>query len=146
MKITPYKRRVNYYETDQMGIVHHTNYIRYFEEARIDFMRQIGCSCLKLEKLGAIIPVVDAYAKYHKSVKFDDEVYIYIKFEKFNGVKMEFSYEIRFCDTGELAVTGHTSHCFVDKNNKPFSIKKKLTEFYNKMINALSPPEQLATC
>ena len=92
MNIKPFTRRVNYYETDKMNIVHHTNYIRYFEEARIDFMRQIGCSCAELEKLGAIIPVVDAYAKYHKSIKFDDE------------------------------------------NQKPFSIKRKLPEYYNKMI------------
>ena len=69
MNIKPFTRRANYYETDKMNIVHHTNYIRYFEEARIDFMRQICCSCAELEKLGSIIPVVDAYAKYHKATK-----------------------------------------------------------------------------
>ena len=49
MKIIPYHRRANYYETDQMSIVHHTNYIRFFEEARSDFMRHIGCDCRRLE-------------------------------------------------------------------------------------------------
>lgn len=150
MNLIPYKRRANYYETDQMGIVHHTNYIRYFEEARIDFMRQIGCSCKELESKGAIIPVVDAYAKYLKSIKFDDEFFVFIKFDKFNGVKMEFSYEIRFSDTNQLASTGHTTHCFVDVNHKPFSIKKKLSDTYQKMISYLNyTPEnafQLATC
>lgn len=140
MKITPYKRRANYYETDQMGIVHHTNYIRYFEEARIDFMRQIGCSCAELEKKGAIIPVVDAYAKYHKSIKFDDEVYVFITLDKFNGARMEFSYEIRFCDTNELAAVGHTSHCFVDTDHKPFSVKRKLPDIYKKMADSINLP------
>lgn len=134
MNIKPFTRRANYYETDKMNIVHHTNYIRYFEEARIDFMRQIGCSCAELEKLGAIIPVVDAYAKYHKSIKFDDEFTVHLKLLKFNGVKFEFSYEIRFNSTNELSATGYTSHCFVDENQKPFSIKRKLPEYYNKMI------------
>lgn len=134
MDIKPYTRRANYYETDKMNIVHHTNYIRYFEEARIDFMRQIGCSCAELESHGAIIPVVDVYTKYHKSIRFDDEFTVYLKLIKFNGVKMEYTYEIRFTETNELAVTGHTSHCFVDENQKPFSIKRKLPEYYNKMI------------
>lgn len=135
MEIKPYKRRANYYETDQMGIVHHTNYIRYFEEARIDFMRQINCSCKELESLGVIIPVVDAYAKYHKSVTFDDEFFVFIKFKKFNGARMEFSYEIRFAETDELAVSGFTSHCFTNAEKKPISIKRKFPEFYERLNN-----------
>lgn len=139
MKIISYHRRANYYETDQMGIVHHTNYIRYFEEARIDFMRQIGCDCRQLEQAGAIIPVVDAYARYHKSLRFDDEFVVDIRLERFNGVRMEFSYEIHFARTGELAVTGHTSHCFVDAQQKPFSVKHRFPEIYRRMMSALSP-------
>lgn len=148
MNLIPYKRRANYYETDQMGIVHHSNYIRYFEEARIDFMRQIGCSCRNLEAKGAIIPVVDAYAKYIKSIKFDDEFFVLINFDKFNGVKMDFSYEIRFCNSKELASTGHTSHCFVDTRHKPMSIRRKLGNVYEKMINSLNlcPEISLGGC
>ena len=52
-----YSRSVNYYETDQMGIVHHSNYIRYFEEARLHRMDEIGLSYSGLEELGVIIPV-----------------------------------------------------------------------------------------
>ena len=63
MQLQPYRRRAQYYETDQMAIVHHTNYIRWFEEARIDWMRQQGYGCRELEAQGLIIPVVDASAK-----------------------------------------------------------------------------------
>ena len=65
----------NYYETDQMGVVHHSNHIRYFEEARLDFMRTIGCDAAEMEKDGIIIPNVDAYAKYEKPVRFADRVH-----------------------------------------------------------------------
>lgn len=137
-----FKRRANYYETDKMGIVHHTNYIRYFEEARIDFMRSIGCSCKALEEQNVMIPVVDAYAKYHKSVLFDDQMLITPRLVKFNGAKMVFSYEIRLAETGELAVTGRTSHCFVTfDQRKPISIKRKYSDEYQAMVGHLEPEE-----
>lgn len=134
MTITSYKRRVNYYETDKMKIVHHTNYVRYFEEARIDFMRQINCSCSELEAEGIIIPVVDAFARFYKSLKFDDEFYVQVKLDKFNGARMEFSYEIRFSKDNSLAVTGHTSHCFVNEAMKPISVKRKFPKVYERMM------------
>ena len=124
MELRPYLRKINYYETDQMCIVHHSNYIRYFEEARIDFMSQIGYDIVELEKQGVIIPVVDVYAKYHKSVRFGDEIKIDMKLISFTGARMEFEYKITFADSGELATTGHTSHCFVNEERKPISIKK----------------------
>ncbi|MBU5488639.1 acyl-CoA thioesterase [Clostridium sp. MSJ-8] len=137
VEIKPYVRRANYYETDQMGIVHHSNYIRYFEEARIDLMRQVGLDCKKLEELNIIIPVLDAYGQYKKSVKFDDEVVIYTKLTKFTGVKLECSYEVRFKETNEIAAIGHTSHCFVDENFKPFSLKRKYPDIYEGFLELL---------
>ncbi|MBQ5382752.1 MAG: thioesterase family protein, partial [Ruminococcus sp.] len=78
----------NYYETDQMGVVHHSNHIRYFEEARLDFMRTIGCDAAEMEKDGIIIPNVDAYAKYEKPVRFADRVSIAVRLVKFSGATM----------------------------------------------------------
>ena len=57
MQIIPYSREVFYYETDQMGIVHHSNYVRWLEEARIDFMKQIGISYAAMEEMGILIPM-----------------------------------------------------------------------------------------
>ena len=84
-----YKRRANYYETDMMGIVHHSNHIRYFEEARLDYMKSFGCDVLEMEKEGIIIPNVDAYAKYYIPVRFGEEVDIEVSLTTFNGIKME---------------------------------------------------------
>lgn len=133
-----YYRRAVYYETDQMGVVHHSNYIRYFEEARIVFMHSIGCDVKELEALGVIIPNVDAYAKYLKPIKFYDEVYIEVKLVGFTGTKMEYDYVIKFCETDEIAATGHTTHCFVNKDFRPMSIKKAFPEYFNKLYANIS--------
>ena len=63
-----YTHRVQYYETDQMGIVHHSNYIRWFEEARLDFMEKIGCSYAAVEASGIMIPVLSASCQYKTMV------------------------------------------------------------------------------
>lgn len=128
-----YTRRANYYETDMMGIVHHSNHIRYFEEARIFFMRNIGCDVMEMEQQGIIIPNVDAYARYHTPIRFDEEVDITVKLSKFTGAIMEFQYEAYLKTTGQLAATGHTQHCFVGSNFKPMSLKRKYPDYYERL-------------
>ena len=130
-----YYRRAVYYETDQMSVVHHSNYIRYFEEARVFFMHNIGCDVKELEELGVIIPNVDAYAKYLKPIKFYDEFYVDVELVKFNGVKMEFNFVIKFSENDEIACTGHSTHCFVNNDFKPISIKKSHPEYYKKFLD-----------
>ncbi len=137
MQIKPYSRRINYYETDMMSIVHHSNYIRFFEEARCDFMEQIGCDVRALEDKGVSIAVVAAYAKYIVPLKFDDKVYITTKLTKMTAAKMEFEYEIRFADTDILATVGKTSHCCVNRSNKPMPIKKADANLYETLQNLI---------
>ena len=105
-----YTRKANYYETDMMGIVHHSNHIRYFEEARIAFMHSIGCDVMQMERDGIIIPNVDAYARYYIPVRFSEEIDIEIRLSYFNGTKMEYTYTARN-KNGETAAEGHTMHC-----------------------------------
>ncbi len=133
-----YIRKANYYETDMMGIVHHSNHIRYFEEARIFFMRNIGCDVKQMESDGIIIPNVDAYAKYYKQIRFDQEIGIEVKLVKFTGAVMVFNYTARFKQSGEVAATGHTEHCFVNGNFKPMSLKRKFPEYYVKLKENIS--------
>ncbi len=130
MQLKPYFRKINYYETDMMSIVHHSNYIRYFEEARCDFMEQIGFSVRELEDKGISIAVVDAYSKYIVSLRLDDKVNIYIKLSKLTPSKMEFEYEVRFADTNVLAAIGRTTHCCVNCDTKPMPIKKADADLY----------------
>lgn len=90
-----------------------------------------------LENEGVIIPNVDAYAKYIKPIRFSDEVYIEVKLVKFNGAIMKYEYTVRFCSDNSIAATGFTTHCFVGKDFRPISIKKKYPEFYERLNNAL---------
>jgi acyl-CoA thioester hydrolase len=131
MKIEPYVRRVNYYETDQMGIVHHSNYLRYFEEARIDFMRQIQCNISDLERMGLIIPNIDAYAKYLRLLRFDDCFSVRVNPALFTGVKMKLEYEIT--REGEICCTGYTTHCFVNAEMKPMILRHAYPELFTKL-------------
>ena len=67
----PYIIKARYYETDQMGIIHHANYIRWMEEARIDLMNQMGYPYRRFEEMGYLSPVLHAECEYKKSVKFN---------------------------------------------------------------------------
>ncbi len=131
-----YIHKVQYYETDKMGIVHHSNYIRWFEEARVDWLEQIGCTMQSIEADGVLIPVMSVTCNYHSMVRFGDEVAVAIKISKFNGVKIEMEYEIRDVATGELRTTGSSSHCFIDKDGKLISLKKSKPEMYETLMQA----------
>lgn len=130
MEIKPYERKANYYETDQMGIVHHSNYIRYFEEARMDFMRQLGLSTRVMEEDGIIIPNVDAYARYLHLLRFEDQFIITVKPAVFTGVKIRFEYEV--IKDGKVCCTGHTTHCFVDTTMKPIMLRHSHPELFER--------------
>ena len=130
-----YSRKVYYYETDKMAIVHNANYLRILEEARIDFMEQIGVPYTMVEAAGIQIPVVDAYVRYHHTLQYGDIFCVAVKLVKFNGIRMEFSYEIRRQGDELLIAEGHTSHCFIDEITRlPLSIRKKMPEENSRMI------------
>lgn len=131
--ISPYKHTVQYYETDQMGVVHHSNYIRWFEEARIDVFEKIGLSYKNLEEMGIISPVVGVSAKYKTMAKFYDTVVINLKFVKYTGIRLYIEYEIKDSVTGDVRCTGQSEHCFIDREGKIISIKRSFPEIHEKM-------------
>ena len=133
-----YIHKVQYYETDKMAIVHHSNYIRWFEEARVDWLEQIGCTMQSIEEDGVLIPVMSVTCNYQSMVRFGDEVAVKIKIGKFNGIKIEMEYEIRDVATGELRTTGSSSHCFIDSEGKLISLKKSKPEMYEKLMSQVS--------
>lgn len=132
-----FERVVKYYETDQMGVVHHSNYIRWFEEARVEFMRNAGISYKTMEDEGIQIPVVTVSCKYKSPAKFDDTVIVRAWIKKFNGIIVEIAYEVVDKESGEVRVTGESSHCFVnDKTFKPINLKREREDIYNKFLQA----------
>ena len=117
MAIKEYKRVVNYYETDKMGITHHSNYIRFMEEARVDFLDQIGWSYAKLEAEGAISPVVNVECNYRKPTTFSDEITIKVSIVEYSGVKVVFKYEMKN-SKGDIVCDAKSIHCFINKEGK----------------------------
>ncbi len=128
-----YKRKAYYYETDQMKIIHHSNYIRWFEEARIDFLEQVGFGYQIMEKEGILSPVLSINCEYLSMVHFNDEVYIIPKIEEFSGVKFKVSYQILDANTRELKTTGESKHCFLGMDYKPIRLKKDYPKLYDLM-------------
>lgn len=116
MPIKEYKRVINYYETDKMGITHHSNYIRFMEEARVDFLNQIGWNYAKLEEMGAISPVVNVNVNYKKPTTFSDEISIKVSVVEYSGVKVVFQYEMKKGDV--LVCEAKSIHCFINKEGK----------------------------
>lgn len=136
--IYKYDRVVKYYETDRMGVVHHSNYIRWFEEARVEFMRDIGLPYSHMEDEGIMVPVVTVECKYKNPVTFDDEVIVNTRVRKFNGIVIELEYEVVRADDGSIVVTGASSHCFVDaKTFKPLNLKRERADMYDKFLKAM---------
>lgn len=129
-----YERRAYYHETDQMGIIHHSNYLKWMEEARIALMDKLGFSYKKMEELGIISPVVAASCEYKKPVKFNDDVFIDVTVEEYNGIKLTFNYTIINKETNEISTIGKTKHCFM-KNNAIVSLKKVLPEFHDIFVS-----------
>lgn len=128
--IKPYERRVFYYETDKMGIMHHSNYIRIFEETRVDFLQQSGMPFEEIESRGILMPVLSVECKYKKPLKFDDLFNVHMSITKFNGVSLYVSYKIFNKDSGELCAEGNSSHCFTDLNLSPIRTKKSYPDIF----------------
>ncbi len=128
-----YTHKVNYYETDKMGITHHSNYVRWMEEARVDFLEQVGLGYRKLEEEGIISPVIGIECNYKNSTTFDDRVEITVKVEEFNGMKLTFAYDMVDAGTHKQVMIAHSKHCFVDNNGRPVMLKKQFPELDAKL-------------
>ncbi|MGN1083748.1 MAG: acyl-CoA thioesterase [Lachnospiraceae bacterium] len=128
-----YEHKVQYYETDKMGIVHHSNYIRWMEEARVDFLEQIGWGFDRLEALGIVSPVTAAECKYKASTRFPEKVRITVSVEEFKGVKLKLNYEM-YKEDGTLACEGHSEHGFLTSEGRIVSLKKEYPEVYHALM------------
>jgi len=122
-----YKHRVQYYETDKMGITHHSNYIRIMEEARIEWMDRIGWSFKKCEDLNMTSPVLSIKCEYKHHTTFDDVIEVEVSIKTYNGIRMSFEYTMKKDD--KIVAIGETEHCFLNANGLPIRIKKEYPEF-----------------
>lgn len=106
------KEKVRFVETDMMGVVHHANYFRWFEVARVEYLRQAGISLLDLMAQDIVVPIVEVNCNYKASAKFDDLLVIKTTLTELNPAKMVFAYEIMRDSDNKLLATGSTKNVF----------------------------------
>ena len=128
-----YTHKVHYYETDRMGITHHSNYIRWMEEARIEFLKNIGWGYEKIEEMGIISPVTAVECRYKNTTTFADIVHIDVWVEEFKGVRLKIRYSMKKSD-GTLVCEGVSEHCFMNKDGKIISLKREYPDIYNVLV------------
>ena len=129
----PYVRKVQYYETDMMGIVHHANYLHWMEEARIDFMEQIGYSYAELEGHGVFSPVKSLACDYKQSCTFNDFIQISVSVAGFSGARLILRYEMKKAETDDVICTATSEHVFMDQQGRILRLKRAVPELSQKI-------------
>lgn len=127
--------RVRYAETDQMGIVHHSRYALYLEEARTECMRAAGIPYNKLEEKGIMLPLISMENKFHSSAHYDDLIEVKTIIKSMPKVKFCIDYEI-YCN-GKLLNTSQTVLVFVDKaTRKPIRCPEWIIDRFQKFLSS----------
>ena len=127
----PYKRKVQYYQTDMMGIAHHATYLHWMEEARINFMDQIGYSYAEMEGHGVFSPVRSIACEYKHPCTFNDEIAITVSVAGFNGARLILRYVGLREDEEIFAAT--SEHAFVDEKGRILRLKRAVPELSSKI-------------
>ena len=132
-----FERKINYYETDKMGVVHHSNYIRFLEEARCYWLDSIDMSFALLEENGVTIPVLGVNCEYKNHVTFGDTILISVIIKEYTGVRMTVGYDVKDKETGKTVILAETKHCFTNRELRPINLKKHNPEFSDKFESLL---------
>lgn len=130
------KIRVWYCDTDQMGIVHHSNYVKFFEVARTEWLRAIGLTYAEMERRGVMMPIVEVQVRYRQPAYYDELIAVTAFVEEMPMARMNFKYEIRGEDGREIA-SGSTTLGFIDRETRrpqraPKWLLDVLTEEFNR--------------
>lgn len=121
---------MRYGETDQMGVVYHTNYLNWFEVGRTELIRNAGLTYRELEERGVLLPVTDASLSYKKPARYDDVVEIQTRVKELSAVRLAFAYDIIRVSDQELLVSGETMHVFTNAELKPIRLSRTEPEVY----------------
>ena len=117
MKSFVHKLRVEYHHTDQMGIVHHSNYVRFFEAARTEWLRSAGMTYAEMERRGVMMPIVEVNVTYKQPAYYDELLSITTTVDEMPMARMTFRYKVRGEDGRDIA-SGSTTLGFIDKETR----------------------------
>ena len=126
-----YRHEVKYYECDRMGITHHSNYVRFMEEARVDWMDQLGYGFDRMEAEGVVSPVVSVECVYKHPTTFKDLIDIEVRVVETSPLKITFGYTMRA--NGKLVCTARSVHCFME-NGRPVQLAERFPQLYDAIL------------
>jgi acyl-CoA thioester hydrolase len=127
--------RVRYAETDQMGVVYHSNHLIWFEVGRVELLRQLGFSYRDMEREdGRYIAVAEAKCRYRAPVYYDEEVVIRTWLKNVRESVVVFIYELRRANDGALLAEGETTHIVTDANMKVAALPEKYLAVFRDAI------------
>jgi len=131
-----YSRPVYYYETDKMGVVHHSNYLRWMEEARVFYFDENNLAYFETESYGILSPIIEINIKFKSPARYGDAFTVKMKMTKYTGVRFVIEYII-VNQNDEVLLEGESSHAFIDKDFKPVSLSRTIPERHEKMLALL---------
>jgi acyl-CoA thioester hydrolase len=127
-RVSETRVRVRYAETDQMGVVYHSNYLIWFEVGRVEFIRQLGLNYKTMEEEGCGIAVVDVHVRYRAPARYDDELVIETRLVAARAAVVRFAYRILRCADGVVLCEGETMHVVVGRDMKKRALPTKYAE------------------
>ena len=131
--------RVRYAETDQMGVVYHSNYLIWFEVGRVELMRQLGLEYKRMEiDEGCGIAVVDVHVRYRAPARYDDELLIQTSLLVARGAMIRFAYKILRAEDSLLLCEGETAHVVVGDGMKKRSLPQRYAERFASHLHLIS--------
>jgi acyl-CoA thioester hydrolase len=128
--------RVRYAETDQMGVVHHSNYIIWFEQGRTDYMRDIGVNYADVERDGIFLAVGELQIRYGAPARYDDEIRVLTRINRVQSRAVTFAYEVLRGDSNERLASGYTRLIATDANGTARTLPKSLLERFADVLHA----------
>jgi acyl-CoA thioester hydrolase len=130
MSVHRLRFRVRYGETDQMGYVHHSVYLLYFEEGRTGLMRDLGCSYAELERKGQILPVSETALRFRTPARYDEELVTETTVTSVSGARVRFDYRVLHAADGTVAAEGHTVLASCGSDGRPRRLPAELDALF----------------
>ncbi len=124
------KLRVRFAETDQMGVVYHSNYLIWMEVGRVEYCRAAGMRYRDMDAAGVQLTVVETHCRYIAPARYDDEVIVRTWIEQVNARMVLFGYELSEAESNTILATGVTKHFFCGKEGRPRKLPAEYHEFF----------------
>jgi acyl-CoA thioester hydrolase len=126
--------RVRYSETDQMGVVYHTNYLVWCEIGRTDFIRTCGLTYAELERRGVLLAVAEATVRYHAGARYDDVIRVETTLAAVRSRAVTFDYLITNADTGDRLASARTMLVSLDRRGRPTTLPDDFRDRIEKQV------------